>query len=44
MKVIANMEGVYIHEIHAEIAEYRLRHEGVSRELLAYIRGCGVLA
>lgn len=35
--------GVYLHEIHAEIAEYRLRHDGeTSPELLAYIVGCGL--
>ncbi len=39
MKVIPNMEGVYIHEIHAEVAEYRLRHDGIKPELLAYLRG-----
>ncbi len=39
MKVAANKEGFYIHEIHAEVAEYRLRHDGIKPELVAYLRG-----
>lgn len=35
------VEQRYIHEIHAEIAEYRLEHSGVLPELARYIEGIG---
>ena len=28
-------------QFHAEVAEYRLRHDGIKPELLAYVRGIG---
>lgn len=30
-----------MHEWHAEVAEYRLRHQGVLPELLLYLEGIG---
>jgi hypothetical protein len=30
-----------VHDFHAEVAENRLKHEGVKPELLAYIKGIG---
>jgi hypothetical protein len=41
MKPYPNRSGVCIHEIHAEIAEYRLSHDGIKPELLAYLAGIG---
>jgi hypothetical protein len=41
MKPYGNRSGVCIHEIHAEIAEYRLAHDGIKPELLAYLAGIG---
>jgi len=35
------LDAVAMHEWHAEVAEYRLRHCGIKPELLAYIRGIG---
>jgi hypothetical protein len=34
-------DAVAMHEWHAEVAEYRLRHCGIKPELLAYLRGIG---
>ena len=34
-------DAVYAFELHWEVAEYRLRHQGIKPELLAYIRGIG---
>jgi len=30
-----------VHDWHAEVAEYRLRHEGIRPELLDYVVGIG---
>lgn len=34
-------EAAWIEEQHAEVAEYRLRHDGIKPELLAYLDGIG---
>lgn len=34
-------EDVALHDWHSEIAEYRMEHEGIKPELLAYIVGLG---
>lgn len=36
-----HVDAVAMHEWHAEVAEYRLRHCGIKPELLAYLRGIG---
>ena len=41
MKPYPNRTGVCIHEIHAEIADYRLAYDGIKPQLLAYLRGIG---
>lgn len=40
-KPIGNRCGVYRHEMDAEVADYRLRHEGIKPELLLYIDALG---
>ena len=42
MKPVGDRCGVYRHEMDAEVAEYRLRHEGILPELLAYLVGIGL--
>jgi hypothetical protein len=32
---------VALHDWHAEVAEYRLRHQGIKPELLRYLKGIG---
>ena len=41
MPPVKRLDAVAMHEWHAEVAEYRLRHCGIKPELLAYIRGIG---
>jgi hypothetical protein len=36
-----NLLAVMADEMHAEIAEYRLSHDGIKPELLAYLHGIG---
>jgi len=36
-----NRDGVCLINWHDEIADYRIRHEGVKSELLAYVEGIG---
>lgn len=36
-----NADGLYRLEMDAEVAEYRLRHDGIKADLLAYLRGIG---
>jgi hypothetical protein len=37
----ARDEGMARAQSHAEVAEYRLRHQGIKPELLRYLKGIG---
>jgi len=37
----ATLREAMAHEVHAEVAEYRLRTDGILPELVAYVQGLG---
>jgi len=37
----ASRDAAALHDWHAEVAEYRLRHQGIKPELLRYVEGIG---